>query len=257
MKVWIVIFLTIFFLICRPIPSVAGILSDRLNQYPQWTSKPSVQEAKGDLIYPNWMEGTWKVTSILIDKVAPFAPEIVTPGFDNSGQYLNQPIEFQVCFDKNDYPQQSNSFLPILIKKQHFIVANRQFNGLNIAKAYLGDQGVLSIKVDPKNSNRQITLLPENRQIIYTVTQRASETPTTDQFIATEITQQIFRSDNSLYLNEVETTTAYKLLESGDIKAQQITAIYLSPKDRNYFKAGGSPVALYRYQLQLQQQHIR
>ena len=31
--------------------------------------------------------------------------------------------------------------------------------------------------------------------------------------------------------------------------ADQITAIYLSPQDPDYFKAKGQPVALYRYQL--------
>lgn len=248
MKFFLVILLIIFFLISHPIPTQAGTLSDRLNQYPQWTSKPPIKEARGDLIYPEWMEGTWKVSSILIDQVAPFAPEIVTPGFENSRQYLNQPIEFEVSFEKNHHPKQYNSFLPLLSKKQLPIIADRKFNGLNIAKAYLGDKGVLSVKVDPNNPNRQITFLPENRQLISIVTKRDSETPTTDQFIATEVTQQLFRTDISVYLNEVETTTAYQLLKSGDIKAQQVTAIYLSPKDPNYFKAGGSPVALYRYQ---------
>ena len=31
--------------------------------------------------------------------------------------------------------------------------------------------------------------------------------------------------------------------------ADQITAIYLSPQDPDYFKAKDKPVALYRYQL--------
>lgn len=200
------------------------------------------------------MEGKWQVTSILKEQLAPFAPEIVTPGFENSRQYLNQPVEFEVSFEKNHRLRHYNSFFPIAINKQLSIIADRQFNGLNIAKAYLGEKGVLSVKVDPDNPNRQITSLPENRQLISTITKRGSKTPTTDQFITTEVTQQFFRTEISVYLNEVETTTAYQLLDSGDINAQQITAIYLSPKDPNYFKATGSPVALYRYQLQLHSQ---
>ena len=33
------------------------------------------------------------------------------------------------------------------------------------------------------------------------------------------------------------------------IEAEQITAIYLSPQDPDYFTAAGRPVALYRYEL--------
>ena len=63
----------------------------------------------------------------------------------------------------------------------------------------------------------------------------------------------------NIYLNEVETTTAYRVVEGGEngdsaskrIEADQVTAIYLSPKDPDYFAAGGHPVALYRYRLEL------
>jgi hypothetical protein len=85
------------------------------------------------------------------------------------------------------------------------------------------------------------------------VTGRASETPSSDQFIATEVSTQVFRGTTQPYFNEVETTTAYQLRESPrlTIEALQMTAIYLSPQDADYFKAQGKPVALYRYQLEL------
>ena len=38
---------------------------------------------------------------------------------------------------------------------------------------------------------------------------------------------------------------------SKKVEADQVTAIYLSPKDPDYFTAGGHPVALYRYRLEL------
>ncbi|MEW5859950.1 MAG: DUF6816 family protein, partial [Cyanobacteriota bacterium] len=44
--------------------------------------------------------------------------------------------------------------------------------------------------------------------------------------------------------------TAYHQLHSS-IEADQVTAIYLSPQDPDYFKAIDRPVALYRYRLQL------
>jgi len=59
----------------------AGQLADRLAQFPNWTSKPPITSDEGDLVYPKWMEGTWKVTSTLVEQVAPLAPDVVTPGF--------------------------------------------------------------------------------------------------------------------------------------------------------------------------------
>ncbi len=237
----------------------AGVLAERVAKFPQWNSKPPVQAVKGteDLVYPDWMAGTWQVTSTMVDMVAPLAPDIVTPGFENNRRYLNQPIYFLVRF----VPIQQNNFsLPIFTVKSNIstmkvgsIVADRAFNGLNIAKETLGDRAVLSVKTDPSNPNRQITLLPRDLQLVSIVTSRNSEILDNERFVATEITQQFFRGTQQVYLNEVETTTEYHLEKTANarITANQITAIYLSSKDPNYFNAAEKPVALYRYHLEL------
>ncbi|MBE9011238.1 hypothetical protein IQ250_13580 [Pseudanabaenaceae cyanobacterium LEGE 13415] len=214
-------------------PVWAGALFDRVSTFPDWHNKPPVDRATSDLIYPNWIAGTWRVKSTLIDLVAPLAPEIVTPGFESNRDYVNQSIEFNVRF-----AQQSNG-----------VIADRAFNGLNIAKAYLGDKSVLSVKVDPNSPNKQITTLKGDRILTSTITGRATETPAPNQFITSEIFQQIFRGTAQPYFNQVETTTAYNY-SSNQITADQITAIYLSPQDPDYFKAGNTPVALYRYRLE-------
>lgn len=263
--------------------SLAEPLADRLAQFPQWESKPPVQVAEGDLVYPDWMAGTWQVTSTLVDLVAPLAPEIVTPGFEGNRRYLNQPVQFQVRFVKEHSPialGKKKRIVPLLKAGESSVVADRSFNGLNIALAYLGEEQkdvkdmpskatrLLSVKVDPNNPNRQITSLSRERQLVSVVTGRASEMPSSDRFIATEITQQVFQGRSQIYLNEVETTTAYQLMSSGAVSearrgaialapvpkaiaADQVTAIYLSPQDPDYFAATGHPVALYRYQLEL------
>lgn len=132
-------------------------------------------------------------------------------------------------------------------------IADRAFNGLNIAKAYLGDRAIRSVKVDPNSPNRQITTLRSGRQLVSVVTGRASETPAPDQFIGTEVSYQVFRGTPQPYFNEVETTTAYQRQQSPGVvvEALQVTAVYLSPQDPHYFKTQGQPVALYRYQLEL------
>ncbi|HEY9637687.1 MAG TPA: hypothetical protein V6D14_30115 [Coleofasciculaceae cyanobacterium] len=253
----------------------AGQLADRLAQFPDWESKPPVTAAEGDLVYPAWMEGTWQVTSTLVDQVAPLAPEVVTPGFESNRRYLNQPISFLVRFQTVSPPslgisdsasgapwalrfvplktQGKNTITALTTIKTPVVVADRAFNGLNIAKAYLGDRTIQSVKVDPDSPNRQITSLRTGRQLTSIVTGRASETPSRDRFIATEVTNQVFRGTPQPYFNQVETTTAYQLVKSSSIaiEADQVTGIYLSPQDPDYFKALERPVALYRYQLKL------
>lgn len=237
---WGIIF-SLYFLWCPA--AWAGTLADRVAAFPNWNAKPMLERATVDLAYPDWIAGTWHVKSTLVDLVAPLAPDIVTPGFESNRAFLNQPIEFDVRFMARSTKQ--------FLKTQTAVVADRAFNGLNIARAYLGDRAVMAVKVDPNSPNQQITLLRDDRQLTSTITGRASETPDPKQFITTEIFQQGFRGTAQPYFNQVETTTAYRYQaeQSPPIVADQITAIYLSPQDPNYFKAGESPVALYRYRL--------
>ena len=230
--------------------TAAAAISERLERFPNWNSKPAVKLAKGDLEYPEWMAGTWNVTSTLVEQIAPLAPEIVTPGFEDNQEYVDREIAFQVRFGK-EYATPDRGLLAALKSNSLQVVADRAFNGTEIAEAYLGEDNLYSVKVDPDNPNRQITFLKGERKLISKITGRNSEMPAEDEFIATEVTQQLFRSPERLYLNEVETTSDYHLLDDNKISAEQITAIYLSPQDPNYFNAGDRPVALYRYHLDL------
>ena len=271
MKKLILILGLIVGLIIGKTEAQAGQLADRLSAFPNWNHKPMVQAVKEDLYYPEWMEGEWNVTSMLVDKVAPLAPKVTTPGFKNSSESLKQPIQFQVRFKRVELLPKLQIFpLTLFFSPQESdpknhdkidikIVGDRAFNGFNIGKATLGENGILSVKIDPTNPNRQMTALPGNVELVSTITGRSSVSPREDQFIATEISQQVFESSSQIYLNEVETTTGYKAefekvgskSEVKSIVADQVTAVYLSPKDPNFFTASGHPVALYRYQLKL------
>ncbi|MEO0534777.1 MAG: DUF6816 family protein [Cyanobacteria bacterium P01_A01_bin.123] len=249
-KLFLITLLLLVWLFCSG-EARAGDLSDRLVQFPQWEGKPPVDVAEGDLAYPTWMAGTWKMRTVLIDMVAPLAPEIITPGFEGNRQYLNRPVDCLVKFVPAT-PRHFNRFLPQLKQSAPEIVSDRAYNGLSLARAYLGDEAVKAVKVDPDNPNRQITILRGDRQLVSTITARATESPSADKFVTSEIFQQVFRGTTQPFLNEVETTTAYSQVEEDNeavITANQVTAIYLSSRDPDYFKALNRPVALYRYQL--------
>ncbi|MEH1909949.1 MAG: DUF6816 family protein [Nostoc sp.] len=238
--------------------ALGGELSERLANFPQWEKLTSVQAASGDLVYPEWMAGYWQVTSTLVDLAAPLAPDIVTPGFEGNRRQLNQPVSFVVRFVKQQPHTTGFKIFPQIDYKSPILVADRAFNSLNLARAYLGDEAVLLVKVDRDSPNRQITFLRSSRQLVSIVTARAIETTPDGKFITTEVFQQLFKGGSRPYLNSVESTTAYHKLPTANpaIEADQITAVYLSPQDPDYFKAGSRPVALYRYRLKFSAQEL-
>ncbi|MBD2568090.1 DUF6816 family protein [Anabaena lutea] len=228
----------------------AGELAERLTNFPQWEKLTSVKPAAGDLVYPDWMAGNWQVTSTLVDLAAPLAPDIITPGFEGNRRQLNQPISFLVRFIEVKPQVSGSKLIPKIDNQNQILVADRAFNSLNLSRAYLGNKAVLSVKIDPESPNRQITFLQGERQLVSIVTARATETAP-DQFITTEVFQQLFKGSSRPYFNIVESTTAYHQLATSNpaIEADQVTAVYLSPQDPDYFTAGSRPVALYRYRL--------
>ncbi len=236
--------------LCSTGMAMAGPLSDRMAQYPQWTSPPKTQKAVGDLAYPDWFQGDWQATCTLIEATAPLAPEVNSPGFDGNLTMVDKPVNFEVRFIARRAQQGSRA--PALAAPVE-VVSDRAYNGLNIAKAYLGEELVSTVEVDAKNPNRQITTLRDSRQLVSVIPARATEQPDADDFITSEIFQQVFRGTGNPYLNQVETTTAYHYQpdQSPPILADQITAVYLSPKDEDYFKVGKQPIAIYKYRLAL------
>lgn len=253
----------------------AGELNQRLASFPRWEKITTVKSAEGELVYPDWMEGNWQLKSTLVDLVAPLAPDIITPGFEANRRYLQKPISFPVKFVPHNLIDSGLKAVSSNEGKASEIIADRAFNALSIARAYLGDRTVLSVKVDPDSSLRQITFLrgecPNNtygqrkceRQLVSVVKARTTEYTQDGRFITCEVFQQFFKGTDGPYFNTVESTTAYRKLPTVQrsqtnqelptiqpaISAQQVTAVYLSPQDPNYFKAGSHPVALYKYHL--------
>lgn len=229
--------------------AMAGPLSDRMAQYPNWTTPPKTQKAYGDLAYPDWFQGDWQAVCTLVEAIAPQAPEVNSPGFEGNLTMIDKPVPFDVRFISRRSQRRS---APALAAPTE-VVSDRAYNGLNIAKAYLGDELVSTVEVDPKNPNRQITTLRDSRQLVSVIPARATEQPDGDDFITSEIFQQVFRGTGNPYLNQVETTTDYHFQPEQDppILADQVTAVYLSPRDEDYFKVGNSPIAIYKYRLEL------
>lgn len=252
--VWMVL-LCLGWMGCQDTTAIAGSLQARLEQFPNWRSPPMLQPAKGDLYYPDWFTGRWQVTSTLVDLVAPLAPDIVTPGFAANQKTLNQPITFPVQFGPEPFKISALPQLPFPVGQllpSQGIVADRVYNGMSLADALLGKAVLKSIKVDPQSPNRQVALFQNGQTLVTRISDRATQAPSDDNFVSSELYQQEFRSSTQIYFNQVENTIDYHHVSSEPprIEADQVTVIYLSPQDPDYFKAKDHPVTLYRYRLQ-------
>lgn len=238
-------------------PAWAGPLLDRVSEFPAWASPPKTQRvATEELWYPSWFAGEWLVTSTLQTMSAPQAPTLLSPGFESNRQFLNKPVKFGVRFAPQLLPPRGGSFGQLLQHqslRNNSVVADRAFNGLSIAIAYLGRDRIQRVEQDPRNSNRQLIRLSEGLEIVSRVIARATEQRSELDFTATEVTTQSFRGASVPYGNQVEATTDYRYDPVGHvIEAEQYTATYLSPKDPNYLKAPNQPIALYHYHLHLE-----
>ncbi len=238
--------------------ATAGPIGDRIATFPHWNTKPPTTAVASDLIYPTWFAGTWTLTSTLVEQIAPLAPEITTPGFEDNRQRLNEPILAPVRFIGDNTRAHRRAWLPLLSLPTRSltttrIISDRAFNGLSLARAYLGDR-VLRVWIDDSNPHRQITKFRDNRQLFSATLGRAVEQTDPDHFTTTEVFDQFFQTADKPIKNQVETTTAYTRQPNGTITANQITAVYLMPPHPKAYLAGDRPVALYRYNLVLKRE---
>jgi hypothetical protein len=229
-----------------------GALQERLANYPHWTTLPPLSQRKGEINYPEWFAGTWHVTSTLVEQLAPLAPDIVSPGFEQNESYLHRPIAFTVKFDtKTAFPEFTWA-LSDLVQAPSVVLPDRRFNAEAITTAYLGDDLKFSVQVTLQPLPRVVTVFDHGKRLTSTAIGHNQQAPSESEFIATELSTQQFINGDAQYLNQVETTTDYQQLDNGTITATQITAVYLSPQDPDYFNAQNRPIALYRYQLILE-----
>ncbi len=156
---------------------VRNYLEIREKSWPEWNI-PSLRfsDTSKDLIYPDWFEGNWLVTSINLNK-------------ENE-----KPIQYEVSFYRNHEGK---------------IVGDRKKNSESLGKAILGDD-LIKVKVDPQSFNNQITFLKGNQYIESRINYRKQILD--DQlFLADEFVIQNVHIPGASRLNQVETMSRFEL----------------------------------------------
>ncbi len=228
-------FAAVLLLTCLGLPAWAVPLSQWVNNFPKIQSAQVLESASGALVYPEWFLGTWQVRTTLTDLAAPLGEKIINrQAFAASRSLKGKPVSFRARFIRNSRQE---------------VVADLAFNNRSISEAYFGKENIVRVEAGPEEPNRQVLTLKGNRRGELITLRRRTEQPGTNQFDVAEFYQQTFIGSRVPNLRGIETTTLYRRTRDDRIGADQVTAVFLDPRDPAYFDARNRPVTLYRYRL--------
>ena len=150
-------------------------LAEREKEWPEW-NLPNFKSSdlKKDLIYPNWFEGNWLITSQDLNDIS------------------QEPITYKVNFLKNQFGE---------------IIGNRKQNSEAIGREIFGSK-LKEVKLDPQSVNNQIIYLSDNEYIESRVTGR-NQYQDPNLFFADEFVIQTFHKQGVLRVNQVETMSKF------------------------------------------------
>ena len=178
-------------------PAGSAALAQRLETWPEWQlPAPLPRPGQSDLIYPGWFAGEWRATL-----------------HDLNGSEPDLQVSLR--------------FLP---NRQGAVVGDRAGNAAAIGRALLGDS-LLRVRDDPRNPNRQIADLSDDRQLESTVVGRREEEPDANTLLADELTLQVLHGPGDPRVSRVETLSRYKRVGADRIEGDQWQASYGSPAD--------------------------
>ncbi|ABM74745.1 possible POLO box duplicated region [Prochlorococcus marinus str. NATL1A] len=182
-------------------------LYERKSIWPDWRLPSSIKRPglKDDLIYPDWFEGVWDVTSEI------------------ESDQNQEPMIHSAKFIRNTSGD---------------LIADREYNTKSYALS-TKTGGFLSVKNDPKSPNRQFAKLTEDRYLETKIIGRLQEKIDNNIFITDELILQILHTPEFSRVSQVETLTEFKKcgsiqnnkinMSDFNICGEQFQAIYNQP----------------------------
>ena len=182
-------------------------LYERKSIWPDWRLPSSIKRPglKDDLIYPDWFEGVWDVTS-------------------------------EIESDQNQEPIIHSA--KFILNTSGDLIADREYNTKSYALS-TKTGGFLSVKNDPKSPNRQFAKLTEDRYLETKIIGRLQEKIDNNIFITDELILQILHTPVFSRVSQVETLTEFKKcgsiqnnkinMSDFNICGEQFQAIYNQP----------------------------
>ncbi len=167
--------------------NVREFLNNRENLWPElYLPNFQLSDTSKDLIYPNWFEGNWLVTS------------------QDLTYESEEPIKYQVNFYKNNLNE---------------VIGNRSKNSESIGKAIFGDK-LIKVVNDPQSFNSQITYLKGDLYIDSRITGR-TQIKDNDIFFADELVIQTAHKPGASRINQVEAISKFKKCDQVNLKNKE------------------------------------
>ena len=156
--------------------NVREFLENRENLWPElYLPNFQLSNTSKDLIYPNWFEGNWLVTS----------KDLISES--------EKPIMYEVNFFKNNLNE---------------VIGNRAKNSESIGKAIFGDK-LIKVVNDPQSFNNQITYLKDDFYIDSRITGR-NQIQDDEIFFADELVIQTAHKPGGSRISQVETISKFQ-----------------------------------------------
>ena len=156
--------------------NVREFLDNRENLWPElYLPNFQISDTSKDLIYPNWFEGNWLVTS------------------QDLTDESEEPVMYEVNFFKNNLNE---------------VIGNRSKNSESIGKAVFGNN-LIKVINDPNSFNNQITYLKDDFYIDSRITGR-KQIQDNDIFFADEFVIQTAHKPEASRVNQVEILSKFK-----------------------------------------------
>ncbi len=164
--------------------SVKEFLDNREKSWPElYLPNFQFSDISKDLIYPNWFEGNWLVTS----------------------QDLTHKSEDSVVYEVNFYRNKLNQ-----------VIGNRSKNSESIGKAIFGDK-LIKVVNDPQSFNNQIIYLKDDFYIDSRITGR-TQIQDNDIFFADELVIQTAHKPDASRVDQVEAISKFKKCDQVNLK---------------------------------------
>jgi hypothetical protein len=152
-------------------------------------SPPPYQLEGSDIYYPDYFQGVWNVVSTTKDVQAPCG--ILLFGGNNTFSRAQEEINTCLSYKARFVPSSSSSNLGI--------IADREYNVVEIAKAAMGETAVLDVPVSTPNKVSVILAPSGANQILKAdliTLARRSEMVNDDEFHCSEVVRQVVGSVN-------------------------------------------------------------
>jgi len=231
--------------------------------------------ASQELYYPNFLFGSWNVTTTLKEKLYPFGRgfspslSLIEGSPRNREEKVGDSASFQLHFFSmlaDTAPSNQITVNLGLGVPETKIIADRAFNAMSMSRGYRQLTPVEDVDWDYRKDPTRLTFrfgaaplaedmrpLGQRRCEVY-LTARQSETSEDGTiFCSSERSRTIMLAPGAVVATDQETTTEYRQVDEDTVKAISRIAVYLTPNPNSregvlWQQVGGKAVAFFDYE---------